>query len=203
MTAAWKWRNWSDKLQSYVSWLWLLSHCSGCKKKFPVGKGIIFYTAFLSSISKSEDFVKMCRILSEFCCGIFMQHFQFCQVYYSILVMDNERSETGKFGSSVLTALVCGAYLVIIWNKSIYIPLWYSLHSIFLCCVIIVQLYFCLLITVMLYVHISLYLIGYNTVGPNIQFGPQTDICCYCIIIMKLSYFSVNIRLCGNSVSLQ
>lgn len=134
-----------------------------------------------------------------------MQHFQFCQVYHCILVMDNEPSETGKFESLVIPALVCRAYLVSIWNKSICIPLWYSLHStsIFLCCVIIVQLYFCLLITVMLYVNISLYLIGYNTMGPYIQFCPQTDICCYCIIAMKLSYFSVNMCLCGNSVSLQ
>ena len=145
----------------------------------------------------------MCRELSECRCGIFMQHFQFCQVHYCISVMDYERSETGKFESSVLPALVCGAYLVSIWNKSIYIPLWYSSRSVFLCFVITVQLYFCLLITVILYVHISLYLIGCNTVGPNIQFGPQTDICCYCIIVMKLSYFSVNICLCGNSISLQ
>ena len=128
-----------------------------------------------------------------------MQLFQFCHLYYSIFVMDNERSETGKFESPVLPALVCGAYLVSIWNKSIYIPLWYSLRSIFLCCIITVQLYFCLLITVMLYVHISLYLIGYNAMGPNINFGPQTDIFCYCIIVMKLSYFSVNICLCGKA----
>jgi len=192
-----------QKSLSYGSWLWLLSHCCGCKNEFPVGTGIVFYTTFRSLINKSEDFVSMCRVLSECFCGIFMQHFQFCQAYYCVMVMDNERSETGKFESSVLPTMVCGAYLVSIRNKSIYIPLWYSLHSIFLCYVTIVQLYLCLLITVMLYVHISLYLIGYNTMGPNIRFGPQTDICCYCIIVMKLSYFSVNICLCGNSISLQ
>jgi hypothetical protein len=185
MTAVWKWRKWSDRNRRVTVVDLLLSHCSGSRNKFPVGTGIVFYTTFLSCINKSEDFFNMARVLSKCCCGIFMQHFQFCQVYYCILIMDNERSETGKFESSILPALVCGAYVVSISNKSIYIPLWYSLHSIFLCCVIIVQLYFCLLITVTLYMHISLYLIGYNTMGPNIQFGPQTDICCYCIIIMK------------------